>query len=109
LNLNTKEKSKSAGNKVIASEVVGVGVCVACYKRGLKNRGGGGVVVVKLDVCSRTVIAGRAKVSINEAISLSTRDGFSRFRSLLVKSKETDELCTGSSSFCVSRTRVRIT
>ncbi|GJX81969.1 hypothetical protein Tco_0331450 [Tanacetum coccineum] len=39
LNLNTYEKSKSEGNEVVASEVVGVGVGVACCGRGLKNGG----------------------------------------------------------------------
>ncbi|GKC99016.1 hypothetical protein Tco_1169291, partial [Tanacetum coccineum] len=57
LNLNTEEKSKSEGNKVIASEVVGVGVGVACYRRGLENGGGRGIVVVKLDVISETAVA----------------------------------------------------
>ncbi|GJX50713.1 hypothetical protein Tco_0277558 [Tanacetum coccineum] len=90
LNLNTEVKFGREVNEVVASEVVGVGAGVACCRRGLKNEV-------------------RAEVSINEAISLSAGDGFSRFRSLLVKSEETEELCTSSSAFCVSRTRVRVT
>ncbi|GKD84565.1 hypothetical protein Tco_1355719, partial [Tanacetum coccineum] len=57
LNLNTEEKSRREVNKVVASKVVGVRVSVACCGRGLKNRGGGGIVVMKLDVVSGTVIA----------------------------------------------------
>nr|GEU38795.1 hypothetical protein [Tanacetum cinerariifolium] len=52
LNLNTYEKSKSAGNEVVASEVVGVKVGVACCRRGLKKIGGEGIVMVKMDVIS---------------------------------------------------------
>ncbi|GKF17793.1 hypothetical protein Tco_0062711, partial [Tanacetum coccineum] len=54
LNLNTKEKSRREVNKVVASEVIGVGVGVACCGRGLKKGGGGGIVIVKLDVISGT-------------------------------------------------------
>ncbi|GJX05800.1 hypothetical protein Tco_0193732 [Tanacetum coccineum] len=57
LNLNTYWKLGSEGNEVVASEFVGVGVGVACYGRGLKNRGGGGIVAVKPDVISRTAVA----------------------------------------------------
>ncbi|GKD01349.1 hypothetical protein Tco_1171623, partial [Tanacetum coccineum] len=57
LNLNTYEKSKSEGNEVVASKVVGVRVGVACYRRGLKNGGGGGIVVMKPNVISGTAIA----------------------------------------------------
>ncbi|GKE89748.1 hypothetical protein Tco_1567223, partial [Tanacetum coccineum] len=56
-----------------------------------------------------TAIAWRAVVSIKEAISLSDGEEFSRFRSLLVKSEETEELCTCSSAFCVSRIGVSVT
>ncbi|GKF25516.1 hypothetical protein Tco_0081410 [Tanacetum coccineum] len=45
LNLNTEEKSGSARNEVVASEVVGVRVGVACCERGLKKGGGRGTVV----------------------------------------------------------------
>ncbi|GKG37103.1 hypothetical protein Tco_0447276, partial [Tanacetum coccineum] len=37
------EKSGSAGNEVVASKSVGVGVGVACCRRGLKEEGGGGM------------------------------------------------------------------
>nr|GFA60720.1 hypothetical protein [Tanacetum cinerariifolium] len=57
LNLNTEAKSGSAGSDVVVSEAVGVRVGVACYDRGLKNEGGGGVGVVELDVISRTDVA----------------------------------------------------
>ncbi|GKD54154.1 hypothetical protein Tco_1287541, partial [Tanacetum coccineum] len=73
LNLNSKAKSGSEGNEVVASEVVGVGDDVLV-------------------------------VSINEAISLLAGDEFSRFRNLLVKSEETEELCVGSLVFGVSIT-----
>nr|GFB81293.1 hypothetical protein [Tanacetum cinerariifolium] len=57
-------------------------------KRGLKNIGGG-VVIVKPDVISEIAVACGAEVSIRDAISLSAGDGFSRFINLLVKSEET--------------------
>nr|GEY88759.1 hypothetical protein [Tanacetum cinerariifolium] len=47
---------------------------------------------------------GQQNVSHAEAILLLAREGFSRFRSLLVKSKEIEELCIGLFVFCVSRT-----
>nr|GEW96206.1 hypothetical protein [Tanacetum cinerariifolium] len=87
--------------------VVIVGVC--CCRRGLKNGGGGGVVVVKPDVISEVAVTWGAEVSIKDAISLFARDGFSRFRNLLVKSGETEELCTGSLAFCKPGTEVRVT
>ncbi|GJR64025.1 hypothetical protein Tco_0010090 [Tanacetum coccineum] len=64
LNLNTDEKSKSARNVVVTSKAVGVGVGVVYCRRGLKEGGGGGMVVVKAD----------------EAISLSAEETFSKFR-----------------------------
>ncbi|GKC04639.1 hypothetical protein Tco_0996249 [Tanacetum coccineum] len=44
LNLNTEAKSGRAGVEVVASEVIGVGVGVASFYRGLKKGGGGTVV-----------------------------------------------------------------
>ncbi|GKG44122.1 hypothetical protein Tco_0483215, partial [Tanacetum coccineum] len=73
LNLNIEAKSGSARSDVVVSEVVGVGFGVASCCIALKKGG----------------------VSIKEAISLSAGDGLSRFRSLLVKSEETEELCVG--------------
>ncbi|GJY40042.1 hypothetical protein Tco_0427312 [Tanacetum coccineum] len=57
LNLITEEKSGSEGNEVVASEVVGVRVGVVYCGRGLQNECGGGIVVVKQDVISETVVA----------------------------------------------------
>nr|GFD59785.1 hypothetical protein [Tanacetum cinerariifolium] len=57
LNLNTEAKSRSAGSDVVVSEAVGVRVGVACCDRGLRNEGGEGIVVVKLDVISGIVVA----------------------------------------------------
>ncbi|GKC58086.1 hypothetical protein Tco_1085684 [Tanacetum coccineum] len=57
LNLNTLAKSRSVGDDVVVSEAVGVGVGVTCYDRGLKNGGGRGLVVVKLDVISGITVA----------------------------------------------------
>ncbi|GJW91087.1 hypothetical protein Tco_0168640 [Tanacetum coccineum] len=37
LNMNTGAKSGSAGNEVVASEAISVGVGVACCRRGLKK------------------------------------------------------------------------
>ncbi|GJZ46615.1 hypothetical protein Tco_0594211 [Tanacetum coccineum] len=108
LNLNTKSNSGSARNEVVVSEAVGIVVGVACYGRRLKKGGGGRIVVVKTDVISGTAIIGTV-VSIKESISLSAREGFSRFRSLLVNSEETEELYTGSSVFCVLRSGVSVT
>ncbi|GJU35808.1 hypothetical protein Tco_1184162 [Tanacetum coccineum] len=45
-------KSGSARSDVLVSEAVGVRAGVACCDRGLKKGGGGGIVVVKLDVIS---------------------------------------------------------
>ncbi|GKA24395.1 hypothetical protein Tco_0710428 [Tanacetum coccineum] len=50
LNLNTKAKSRSTGYEVVALEVVGVGVSVACYGRGLK-KGCGGRLCWKHEKC----------------------------------------------------------
>ncbi|GJU09664.1 hypothetical protein Tco_1132060 [Tanacetum coccineum] len=44
-------------NEFVASKVVGVGVSVDYCGRGLKNRGGGGIVVVKLDVILGIAVA----------------------------------------------------
>ncbi|GJY99956.1 hypothetical protein Tco_0517386 [Tanacetum coccineum] len=57
LNLNTEAKSGSAGSDVVVSEAVGVRVGVASCCRGLKKRGSGGIVVVKLDVISGIAVA----------------------------------------------------
>ncbi|GJX50786.1 hypothetical protein Tco_0277631 [Tanacetum coccineum] len=81
LNLNMNEKYGSAGNEVVTSEAVGVGVGVGLFK-GLNEE---------------------------EAISLSVGEAFSKFRSLLVKSDETEELCIGPSVFYVSWTTVSVT
>ncbi|GKC13311.1 hypothetical protein Tco_1010093, partial [Tanacetum coccineum] len=58
LNLNTDAKSGSAGNEVVASKAVGVGVGVACCRRGLKIGGGGGMVIVKSYMISGIAVTG---------------------------------------------------
>ncbi|GKE24315.1 hypothetical protein Tco_1435827 [Tanacetum coccineum] len=88
LNLNTEAKSGSAGSDVVVSEAVGVRVGVASCCRGLKKR---------------------VVVSIKEAILLSVGDGLLRFRSLLVKLEEIEELYVGPPEFCVSRIGVTVT
>ncbi|GKF19905.1 hypothetical protein Tco_0068543, partial [Tanacetum coccineum] len=60
------------------------------------------VVVEKVVGVGEILLHG--ELFIKEAISLSTRDGLSRFKSLLEKMDETEELCVGSSVFCVSIT-----
>ncbi|GJT83610.1 hypothetical protein Tco_1057952 [Tanacetum coccineum] len=55
------EKSGSAGNEVVASEAVGARVGVACYGRGLKEGGDGGMVVVKADLISWITVTGTVK------------------------------------------------
>nr|GFC85329.1 hypothetical protein [Tanacetum cinerariifolium] len=79
--MNMDEKSGSAGNKVVSSEAVGVGVGVAFCGRGLKEGGGVGMVEVKADVVSR--------------ITVTVGEAFLKFRSLSVKSDKTEELCIG--------------
>ncbi|GKD83215.1 hypothetical protein Tco_1350054 [Tanacetum coccineum] len=85
--------SGSAGDEVVALEVIGVGVGVACCGKGLKKVCGGRIVVVEMD----------------EAMPLSNGEGFSRFRSFLVKSDETEELCIVPSVFSVLRIGVSVT
>ncbi|GJZ43859.1 hypothetical protein Tco_0591114 [Tanacetum coccineum] len=58
LNLNTDAKSGSVGNEVVISKVVGVGFGVACCRRGLKEGGSEGMVMVKADVISGITITG---------------------------------------------------
>ncbi|GKB55979.1 hypothetical protein Tco_0912165 [Tanacetum coccineum] len=74
--MNTDAKSGRSGIEVVASEVVGIVVSVVCYREGMTRGGGGGMV----------------EVFIREAILSTFGEGLSRFRSLLVKSDETEEL-----------------
>ncbi|GJT82424.1 hypothetical protein Tco_1056766 [Tanacetum coccineum] len=95
LNLNTDAKSGSARNEVVTSKAIGVGVGVACYRRGLKEGGGGGMVVLKANVIS--------------VITVTAGETFSKFRSFSVESDKTKELCIGPSVFCMSWTAVSVT
>ncbi|GJY91570.1 hypothetical protein Tco_0506766 [Tanacetum coccineum] len=54
----SKTQDVTKRNEVVTTKSVGVGIGVACYGRGLKEGGGGGMVMVKEDMILGITVTG---------------------------------------------------